>query len=102
MVPEDKILKCMDCAEDFVFTADEQTFFEEKGLRNEPKRCMKCRLARRRNRGFSRNRGPSGPRPQVEITCANCGQKATVPFKPVQNKPVYCNECYAKMKAPGV
>lgn len=96
MIPEDKILRCADCGEEFVFTADEQSFYAEKGFRNEPKRCMKCRLAKRRNRGFSRDRGP---RPQTEIICADCGKKAMVPFKPVQGKPVYCNECFAKRKA---
>ncbi|MGD0329981.1 MAG: CxxC-x17-CxxC domain-containing protein [Nitrososphaeria archaeon] len=31
-----------------------------------------------------------------KITCSDCGKEATVPFKPTEGKPVYCNECYQK------
>lgn len=44
------------------------------------------------------NRGPRREggfqREMHEITCADCGQKATVPFKPHPDKPAYCRECY--------
>ena len=43
---EDKTLKCVECGEEFVFTASEQEFYAEKGFTNEPKRCPKCRSAR--------------------------------------------------------
>ena len=33
-----------------------------------------------------------------DIVCAECGRKATVPFKPQKNRPVYCKECFAKKK----
>ncbi len=36
---QDKVLKCIDCGADFVFTAGEQLFFHDKAFRNEPKRC---------------------------------------------------------------
>ena len=29
---EDQVIKCVDCGEDFLFTAGEQSFFREKGL----------------------------------------------------------------------
>ena len=29
---------------------------------------------------------------------AACGKEARVPFKPRDDRPVYCSECYAKMK----
>jgi CxxC-x17-CxxC domain-containing protein len=31
-------------------------------------------------------------------TCAACGAEAKVPFRPREDRPVYCSECYAKMK----
>ena len=31
--------------------------------------------------------------------CAGCGAEARVPFKPREDRPVYCSECFAKMKA---
>ncbi len=42
-----------------------------------------------------RHEGGGGfQREMHEITCADCGQKATVPFKPHPDKPAYCKECY--------
>ena len=40
---QDKVLKCMDCGTDFVFTAGEQLFFHDKQFKNEPKRCKNCK-----------------------------------------------------------
>ena len=31
-------------------------------------------------------------------TCAACGGEARVPFQPRDDRPVYCSECFAKMK----
>jgi len=33
---QDKVLKCIDCGADFVFTAGEQLFFHDKQFKNEP------------------------------------------------------------------
>lgn len=52
---EDKTLVCQDCGKEFTFTAGEQTFYKEKGLDNEPKRCKECRdkrKAARENKEF--------------------------------------------------
>ncbi len=32
-----------------------------------------------------------------DITCANCGKAAQVPFKPDGTRPVYCQDCFRKM-----
>lgn len=42
----DRDLQCADCGDTFVFTAGEQTFFQTKGF-TDPKRCSKCRQARK-------------------------------------------------------
>ena len=31
---------------------------------------------------------------QQSVTCSNCGGKATVPFQPRGDKPVYCRDCF--------
>ena len=31
-------------------------------------------------------------------TCAACGGEARVPFEPKSDRPVYCSECFAKMR----
>ncbi len=43
---QDKVLKCIDCGSDFVFTAGEQLFFHDKQFKNEPKRCKPCKAKR--------------------------------------------------------
>ena len=43
---QDKVLKCIDCGNDFIFTAGEQLFFHDKQFKNEPKRCKACKTKR--------------------------------------------------------
>ena len=40
---QDKVLTCIDCGVEFVFTAGEQLFFHDKRFKNEPKRCKACK-----------------------------------------------------------
>ena len=51
----DKTLTCVDCGNDFTFTAGEQAFYKEKGLTNEPKRCKECRDKKKAERNSNRN-----------------------------------------------
>lgn len=44
MYHSDKVLKCVDCKEDFVFSGKDQKFYEQKKF-SEPKRCKPCREA---------------------------------------------------------
>ena len=43
---DDKGITCVDCGEEFLFTAGEQAFYRERGLTNEPTRCEACREKR--------------------------------------------------------
>jgi CxxC-x17-CxxC domain-containing protein len=95
MTIEDKTLSCSDCSEEFIFTAQEQEFYQEKGFENEPKRCKPCRQKRKAQRsGGGRSFG--GQRQTYPVTCAECGEDTEVPFKPRGDKPVYCRECFQK------
>ena len=87
---EDKTLVCKDCGEEFVFTAREQEFYESKGFVNEPLRCKPCR--------DKRKQAARGNREMHEAVCAACGGTARVPFAPREDRPVYCSECFVKMK----
>ena len=101
MTYEDRTLVCVECSQDFIFSADDQSYHSEKGYTNEPKRCPNCRQARRSQRyndggggfggGYDR-----GPREMHPITCADCGKDAEVPFLPRGDRPVYCSDCYSK------
>lgn len=87
---QDKTLKCKECGEDFIFTAGEQEFYAERGFQNEPQRCKNCR--------DTRKAATRGPREFFVATCAACGKEAKVPFEPKTDRPVYCSDCFAKMK----
>jgi CxxC-x17-CxxC domain-containing protein len=98
---EDKTLNCVECGTDFTFSAQEQEFFAAKGLTNDPKRCPDCRQARRQQRremydddGYGYRR----PRQMYDAVCASCGKDTQVPFEPREGRPVYCSECYAKVR----
>ena len=38
------------------------------------------------------------PREMYPIVCAECGTDAMVPFRPRGDKPVYCSDCFSKMR----
>ncbi len=91
----DKTIVCKECNREFVFTENEQEFYREKGFQNEPQRCPECRAAAKaQRRGGFRN----APREMFPAVCAECGQETTVPFKPSEDKPVYCKDCFDKRR----
>src|SRR5512142_1192969 len=47
---QDRPIQCIDCKNDFIFTAGEQEFYERKGFKEIPKRCKPCRDARKSRR----------------------------------------------------
>src|SRR5260370_14532051 len=87
---QDKILKCIDCGTDFVFTAGEQLFFHDKQFKNEPKRCKNCKGKRVAVLGAS-SHGPSPghsrAKTEARTTCSPAGKKTTVPVRPTQGLP---------------
>ena len=87
---EDKTLVCKECGQEFVFTAGEQEFYAERGFANEPQRCKSCRDSRKQNQRAERE--------TFTAICASCGKEAHVPFRPREDRPVYCSECFARMK----
>jgi CxxC-x17-CxxC domain-containing protein len=99
---QDRVLKCIDCGTDFVFTAGEQQFYQEKEFRNEPKRCKACKV--KRQSGGSSDRGERGGPPgrvETSAVCSQCGRDTTVPFRPTQGRPVFCRQCFQGRKATG-
>ena len=102
---EDKTLECSDCGNTFTFSVEEQEQFQSRGYMNEPKRCPECRLARKsqqnRNSGNSYGNGSYGYTPRRQLfpaVCADCGKATEVPFQPSQGRPVYCSDCYRKVR----
>jgi len=94
---QDKVLKCIDCGADFVFTAGEQLFFHDKQFKNEPKRCKTCKSKRSSSLGTA-NAG-NYARVETRTSCSGCGKETTVPFKPTQGRPVFCRECFQQRRS---
>ena len=106
----DKTLMCRDCKQNFTFTAGEQEFYANKGLQNEPVRCQSCRSARKSTQprepeegyvryGVFASFGGRTPRQMHPATCADCGMMTEVPFLPRGDRPVYCSNCYTKVRS---
>lgn len=89
----DRILTCVDCGNEFVFTAGEQLFFQDKQFKNDPKRCKNCKA--------KRSRGGRSVRAETRTVCSECGNETTVPFKPTQGRPVLCRQCFQGRKPDG-
>lgn len=64
----DRSMACVDCGQEFNFTAGEQEFYAQRGFTESPKRCPSCRQIRKAQRsrsssydgGSSRGDGYSG------------------------------------------
>ncbi len=91
----DRLLTCVDCHGQFVFTAGEQIFFLDKQFKNDPKRCKPCK-AKRATAAARAGGAPTsgGARTETRTECSECHIETTVPFKPTQGRPVLCRQCF--------
>jgi len=89
---EDKTLVCRDCGAEFIFSAGEQEFYQQRGFEHPPSRCPECRARRR----ASNTPAAGAERPMYPVVCSECGRETMVPFEPRTDKPVYCQTCFAK------
>ena len=106
----DRTLNCVDCGVEFIHSAADQEYYQQKGFVSDPKRCTSCRASRRASRdgGYDVREigGPRGyergdDRPMREyfaVICSSCGNQAQVPFKPRMDRPVYCSDCFRTVK----
>lgn len=86
MAFQDKNLKCQDCGKDFIWSGEDQEFYQTKGFQA-PLRCSACRQARKQ-----------APRQMYPATCSGCGAQCEVPFEPRTGRPVFCNTCYRQQR----
>jgi CxxC-x17-CxxC domain-containing protein len=99
----DRLLKCCDCSDPFLFTAGEQIFFLDKQFKNDPKRCKLCKAKRA---GLTRPASAGAvatlplSRTETRTRCSACDIETTVPFKPTQGRPVLCRSCFQLKRLP--
>jgi len=96
-------IPCIDCAQNFIWTAGEQAFYRDKELLNPPKRCKDCKKAKNRRLEAIELSKLTGKRIRIEVQaeCATCSTVTTVPFYPCQGRPVYCRACFLQMSTNG-
>lgn len=46
---KDETIICKDCGKEFIFTVNDQKFYEEMNFNNKPVRCKECRNKRKNN-----------------------------------------------------
>ncbi len=100
----DRVLRCSDCSNEFVFTAGEQLFFFDRQFKNDPKRCKLCKAKRaglgRSAEGVAAATALPLSRTETRTECSACGVETTVPFKPTQGRPVFCRSCFQLKRVP--
>lgn len=108
MALQDQTLVCADCGKNFVFTAGEQEFYQQRGFTNTPKRCEDCRSkrkaqssGRRPATGGGGERGGKSQRPKYSATCSRCGVTFDAPFEPKPGRPIFCRDCFESSKGGG-
>lgn len=104
----DRTLTCVDCGVEFIHSAADQEYYAQKQFASDPKRCPSCRASRRaaRDTGYDASAygGPrgyergGGSREYFAVICSECGNQAQVPFKPRMDRPVYCSDCFRKVR----
>lgn len=100
---EDVEIQCIDCGQNFLWSAGEQLFFRDKKLKNPPKRCKSCKKAKNERLAAIIASQNSGVKQRIEVAvhCARCNAYTTVPFYPSQGRPVLCRSCFLEQN-PGL
>lgn len=104
----DRKLKCRDCPDEFTFTAGEQEFYSSKGLEHDPVRCPNCRQQKKTSTGMEStdiprygvyaSYGGRTPRQLFVAECGQCKKLTEVPFRPRDDRPVLCSDCYGEQR----
>lgn len=51
--------------------------------------------------GFENNGGYDREEKEMhKAVCSDCGNECDVPFKPADDRPVYCRDCFSKHRKP--
>ena len=64
---------CLQCGEQFLFSAAEQSFFQQKGFASKT-RCAKCTAEKKARFGETSGKGTAAAKRAAATTCYTCGQ----------------------------
>ena len=71
---EDIILVCKECGQKFVFSAEEQEFYIEKGFKNKPSKCINCRKQQKETSEAQSMKELLANPERFEFRCRLCGR----------------------------
>jgi CxxC-x17-CxxC domain-containing protein len=77
---------------------DEEPSFERFQKGNGRSGFNKDRQDRPQNKRANLDKSRPGYQDYFDVKCSKCGKDCKIPFKPVSNKPVFCEECFRKNK----
>ncbi len=101
----EKLLYCVECQKNFIFSISEQKYYQEKGFLHPPKRCKQCRPVKTFSSDNENNHYEnldqsnyiSRRRKRWQIVCSACGCESSIPFAPKPGRALYCPTCYKKL-----
>ena len=96
---QDRILTCVDCGAEFVWTAGEQQFFADKNFKNEPKRCKACKSKRASRPAGGAAGARTGAKPSRTVRAAARRRRYLSSRR--KARPVFCKECFQSRKFAG-
>ncbi len=102
MTFQDQNLQCVECGKTFIFTAQEQIFYQKKEFQNLPKRCVDCRAKKKfqqsisSSKKFKQNTSSESLPSRQPVSCSRCGKLFVPPFDPKVGMSIFCRECYKK------
>ena len=98
-ITDDKYIRCKDCDGSFLFSIEEQKYFETHNLKHSPTRCHNCRVLRKAQSKLDKMNGADKRNTVSAIVCISCKSLTYVPFKPKGHSPIYCRYCMHKRKS---
>ena len=108
----DRTLNCVDCGVEFIHSAADQEYYQQKGFASatpsaapaaapaggRPATAAATTSATSAARAATSAATTARPASTSRSICSSCGNQAQVPFKPRMDRPVYCSDCFRTVK----
>jgi len=84
---EDMTIPCKSCQKDFVWSANEQRYYQKKGFKKKPQRCDSCRDKTNELRKEN----------MFYVHCSFCAKDGKMLVPPPKDRVGICEECFKKL-----
>jgi len=85
--PTDKIIVCKTCQKEFLWSAQEQKYYQKKGFKKKPQKCNSCREKANKLRDSS----------MFYIHCGLCDADGVMLAPPPKDRVAICENCFLKL-----